>query len=268
MSKRYNIRWTDADQKALSNAVRNFNSKITRTEKKLPPNERNALPERVSVKAVKELITTRQDLNRELNSLRRFMEKGAEELITISDSSIDDSNYNLKTTKWQKQDMSIRLGVINRRRKSRLEEMQNIYVEDPRTNESLGYTRGEFGMGKAELNSLKPLKLFTEKMSQQDLKKRFRHLRKESSSDFYNKKDETLKNNYLKELKKNFNESDIADVIDSIEKMDFRDFFKGLQKEGGIKPAFEWIYPEEKDKDNPNYQGFVSKLKSQWVKNK
>lgn len=264
MSKRYNIKWTDADQKALSNAVRVFNSKITRTEKKLSPNEKNALPERVSVKAIKELISTRQDLNRELNSLRRFMEKGAEELITISDSSLDDSNYNLKTTKWQKQDMSIRLGVINRRRNSRLKEMQNIYVEDPRTKESLGYTRGEFGMGKAELNSLKPLKLFTEKMSQTDLKKRFKHIRKESANNWYDKKDETLTSNYLNELRKNFNEDDISDVLDSIEKMDFKDFFKGLQKEGGVKPAFEWIYPP--DEDSSDYKGFVSKLKSQWVK--
>ena len=265
MSKRYNIRWTTADEKALSTAVRVFNAKITRTEKKISPNEKNALPERASVKAIKELISTRQDLNRELNSLRRFMEKGAEELITISDSSVDDSNYNLKTTKWQKQDMSIRLGVINRRRKKRLETMENVYLEDARTGESLGYTRGEFGMGKAELNSLKPLKLFTDKMNQRDLRKRFKHIQKESANNWYDKKDETLKENYIRELEKNFHSDDIDDVIEKIKNTDFKDFFKGLQKEGGVKPAFEWLYPEPRG--SANYNGFVEKLKSQWLKN-
>lgn len=273
MSKRYNIKWTTADEKALTVAVRNFNSKITRTEKKISPNEKNALPERVSVKAIKELITTRQDLNRELNSLRRFMEKGAEELITISDSSIDDSNYNLKTTKYQKQEISIRLGVINRRRKKRLEEMQNIYVEDARTGESLGYTRGEFGMGKAELNSLKPLKnpldniddsAGGQRKSYKDVRKFYKHIQKESANNWYDKKDATLKENYIRELEKNFHSDDISEVVDAVRNMDFKDFYKGLQKEGGVKPAFEWVYPEERGTEN--YRGVVSKLKSQWTK--
>ena len=201
------------------------------------------------------------------------MEKGAEELITISDSSIDDSNYNLKTTKYQKNEISIRLGVINRRRKKRMQEMQDIYIEDARTGESLGYTRGEFGMGKAEINSLKPLKnpldniddtAGGQRKSYKDIRKFYKHVQKESASNWYDKKDETLKENYIRELEKNFNPEDISEVIDSIDNMDFKDFYKGLQKEGGVKAGFEWLYPEEKG--SAEYHGFIEKLESQWLK--
>ena len=55
MSKRYNIKWRQDDSERLTKAVKNFNAKITRLEKKNPENK-NALPERVSAKQLKELI--------------------------------------------------------------------------------------------------------------------------------------------------------------------------------------------------------------------
>ena len=62
-----NIRWNENQNAELRKAVKNFNAKITRLEKK-HPEIKNALPEKVSVKAMKELIGTRKDLQREINS--------------------------------------------------------------------------------------------------------------------------------------------------------------------------------------------------------
>ena len=96
MSRKYNIRWSEADEAELKRVVKNFNAKLTRLANKDPQNK-NALPERVSAAQLRDLIETRQDLNRELNALRRFSERGAEELVDVPDN-----DYNLKITKWQK----------------------------------------------------------------------------------------------------------------------------------------------------------------------
>lgn len=74
MSRRHNIKWQKSDSQDLSKAVKNFNAKISRLEKK-NPELKNALPEKVSVRQLKELINTRQDLKREINSLKRFSKK-------------------------------------------------------------------------------------------------------------------------------------------------------------------------------------------------
>ena len=97
MAKRkYNIRWSEADEKELQRVVKNFNAKIARLEKKIDPKDTNPvlLPERVKVSVLRDMIQTRQDLNRELNALKRFSKKGAE-----AETFIPDNYYNIKITK-------------------------------------------------------------------------------------------------------------------------------------------------------------------------
>ena len=74
---------------------------------------------------LKDLINTRQDLNREINALRRFSKRGNEEIVIIPNT-----DYNVKTTKWQRTEMNRRVGYINRRRQKRLEEMQPDFFDD------------------------------------------------------------------------------------------------------------------------------------------
>ena len=74
MSRKYKIRWQESDTQELARAVKNFNAKISRIEKK-HPELKNALPEKMKVGELKNLINTRQDLKREINSLKRFTDK-------------------------------------------------------------------------------------------------------------------------------------------------------------------------------------------------
>ena len=95
MSKYHKIRWNESDEQELKRAVRNFNAKLRRLEKKDPQKyNKNTLPtfwdsvnetytNRVSVGQMKELINTRNDLKRELNSLKRFSKRGSEEIVFI-----------------------------------------------------------------------------------------------------------------------------------------------------------------------------------------
>ena len=86
MSKYHKIRWQDNDLKELQRVVRNYNAKVTRLKKKEPELYKNTLPQfydertdsftdKISVRQLKEIINTRQDLKRELNMLRRFSKK-------------------------------------------------------------------------------------------------------------------------------------------------------------------------------------------------
>lgn len=255
MSKRYNIKWTQADEQELKKAVKNFNAKIDYHAKKDPKNK-SALPEKITVKALKELIDTRQDLNREINSLRRFSKKGKEEIVAVPDS-----DYNLKITKWQKEEMTRRAAVINRRRAHRLEQIQNI--EAKQGGKSLGYKRGDVGMGKADEVALRPVNAFTPKMNRNDLKYKHKQLMKESRDKYYKEKEERLKENYIQGIKNTYNtdDPDIQDVIDSIEEMDFEDFYNTFQEED---PGFEFAYVPA----GADMKGYSQQLKDTWVKDK
>ena len=230
MSKRYNIKWTEDDNRELRRRVKNFNAKIKRLEEKLSPQEARALPERVSVRELKELIETRQDLKRELNALERFSRKGAEELVDVPTSK-----YNLKTTKWQKQEMARRVGVLNRKRNKRLEEISKIEVKS--RGEGLGYTIGDIGMGKVDAIALEPLKAFTPSMSRSDLNKRFKGIRKESQTGYWDRKTAQLRQNFVNGLIANYegvSRERVMEIVKAVENMTFEEFYQKFMSETGI----------------------------------
>lgn len=253
MAKRYNIRWRSSDETELKRVVKNYNAKINRLAAKNPENK-NALPEKISVRQLRELVETRQDLNRELNSLKRFSQRGAEELVDVPDNY-----YNLKITKWQKEEMTRRAGIINRRRNDKLREMEKIEVRD--RGQSTGYTKGAVGMGKASARSLDPVRPFTPQMNRADLVKKNRGLLKESQSTFWDKRNEMLRENYIKSLEDNFNANDIEDVIDQIRDMDFNEFRETFEAEGG---NFELSYPPDRE----SYGNYLTGLKAIWTPEK
>lgn len=250
MSKHHKIRWTDADNQELAKVVRNFNAKISRLAKK-NPQIKNVLPEKQSVRQLKELINTRADLKRELNALKRFSKRGAEKIVVVPNT-----DYNLTLTKWQKVEMNRRIGIINRRRKKRLEELENIEVES--RGEAAGYTRGELGMGRLEKVELAPMNAFTRRMTQADIKWKWASVMKQSQSDYFNERDYQLRDNFIKTLQENYNTNDIKDVIDRINNMDIGDFLNEFHKDPA---AFEWAYPPNQEQ----YEGYVSSLKATYT---
>ena len=250
MSKRYNIRWKDTDKEDLRKAVRNFNAKIRRLEKK-NPEMKNVLPEKVTVAQMKELIDTRQDLKRELNALKRFSKRGSETIVDVPGN-----DYNLKVTKWQKNEMSRRVGTINAKRKKRLKEINDVPMKS--RGKDLGYKKSDIGMGKAEEVALRPMKAFTPKMNRKDLNYKFRNIMKESQTSYWNKRDIMMKANYIKSLEENFNPNDIKDIVKKIDDMDFKEFRATFEAEGG---NFELSYPP----DAESYKKYLTALKSTWI---
>lgn len=252
MSKQYQIKWTKQDQQELNKTVKNFNAKISRLAKK-NPEITNILPEKITASQLKDLINTRQDLKRELNSLKRFSKRGAEKIVDVPDTE-----YNLKVTKWQMTEMNRRVGIINRKRKDRLEKIQNTEMKS--RGQSLGYTRGQLGMGRATEVALEPMNAFFRTMGNTDLKKRWQSILVQSQSDYLTRKDYQLRENYIKGLSMNYNVNDIQDIIDSIENMDIKEFLNVFEQEGG---TFEFAYPGRGLEEE-----FISSLRSTWMPNK
>lgn len=253
MSKQYNIRWSENDLKELNRSVKNFNAKVKRLETKYK-NSDVILPEKVSVKELKEIVTTRRDLQRELKSLQRFTQRGSEEVVKAPNT---DNNLNM--TKWQRTEMLRRANTINQRRVQRKSEI--VGTELYRRGESLGYTKGDIGMGNRAELSYTPTKAFTRKMSKYDLREKYRMLRKESQSVYWDQRDLQLRENYVNALRDNFKEEDIKEVIDHINNMDIKDFKKQLFEN---PEDFETAYPP----DDEQYKGYVTELYSMWKPNK
>lgn len=259
MSKQHKIRWSKQDNYELTKAVRNFNAKVTRLSKK-SPEIANILPEKVSVKDVKALIDTRQDLNREINMLKRFSRRGAEAIVPI-----DSTEHNLKITRWMKTEMNRRIGLINRRRKKRLMEIEA--TEMTSGGKKLGYTRGQLGMGSALKVELEPMKAFYYTMENYDVKKRWLSILKQSKDDYFNERDFLMRKNFAQSIRDHFKYEDVSDIADYIENMDIKEFFKVFQAEGG---TFEWTYPDaEKEKQYAEHlrsqYGISSKMSSKQI---
>ena len=249
MSKYHKIKWRESDLTELKRVVRNYNAKVKRLERKNPENK-NVLPDRVSVVQLKELINTRQDLKRELNSLKRFSKRGSEKIVDVPNT-----DNNLKITKWQLSEMNRRVAIINRRRKTRLEEIESTEVES--RGEKLGYTRADIGMGRSERNALLPMNAFTPSMRQFEISKKWETILSHSQSDYFDQRDFQLRENFIQGLVENYHITDIKDVIDNIRNMDIKDFLNEFYKD---PEAFEWAYPPSEEE----YRGYVSALNATW----
>ena len=266
MSKQYRIRWKTEDTKELSRVVRNFNAKITRLSKS-NPEIKNILPDKVSAKDVRELVNTRSDLKRELNALKRFSRKGAEDIVKAPSTKND-----VYITKWQKEELTRRVAIVNRKRRARLSELDVLPAKS--RGQELGYTVGQarqyIGMGRIRDVELMPMTAFTSSMTNREIKMRYESAKAQSVSDYFTKRDYDLKENYIKGILQNYNEEDVLDVINKIRNMDIKTFLEVFYEEGA---TFEFASPTGyAGSDNEayslkqfEYEGYVESLKSTWL---
>ena len=254
MARKRGIRW-ELYQDDLNKAVKNFNAKITRLEKK-NPELKNALPEKVSVRQIKQLVDNRNDVLREIKALQRFTKRGSEQIIDAPNNQ-----YNLKLTKWQKEEMTRRTAIINRKRKVRRETIAEIEMTS--RGKKLGYKRGDLGMGSIEDNALKPFKAFPKSLNRSELEYKWKNILKESQSTYWTKREQIHKDEYVKAMLQSYQYEDVKDIVDRIEKMDYKEFRKVFEAEGG---TFDFVYQPPDLEDN--YEHYLNALKSQWIPNK
>lgn len=196
MQKRYNIKWRDSDEKELAKAVRKFNAKRTRLLKQVPELE-EFLPPKASTKAIKESVKTRRDLNNELNSIERFMRKGAEKPIVTKEG--------VKTTAYEKKELQIKIRAINNRRAAERKKA-NVSTE-----------KGT--MGTIRANNLQPKQVDLDNVKKSDWNKFVESVEKQARDSYAADKYERYKENFLKGLENAFGESG-KDLIELAKQLD------------------------------------------------
>lgn len=178
------IRWKQGDFITLGKAVASYNKKINKLNAE---ENKNYLPEIVEYSELKQNITTRKELNRVVNSLRRFTKEGAEELyITEAGQQI---------TKWERKELGIQSRIAQKRLTSELKELNKPL--------SSGFSRVQMGsLRQKEIEAqLRNLKQIENKVGYefQRLKERIANAGK---LDYTMKKAIVYKENYLREMEK------------------------------------------------------------------
>lgn len=196
MQKRYNIKWRDTDEKELAKAVRKFNAKRTRLLKQVPELE-EFLPPKASTKEIRKSVQSRRDLKNELNSLERFMRKGAEKPIVTKEG--------IKTTVYEKKEISIKVRAINQRRAAELKKAA------PSTEKGT--------MGTVRENNLKPKQYDIDKIKKSDWKKFVESVEKQSKDSYASDRYDRYKENFIKGLENAFGEkgSELIEIAKQID---------------------------------------------------
>ncbi len=243
MGKQYNIKWSEADEKELKRVVRNYNDKINRLAKK-NPKMKNALPDKLYSRDVAELknsIVTRTDFKRELKALKRFSDRGSEDMFIILDSGktikkeVYDNNpdkyqstYKTYLTRWEKNEINRRVPIINKKRAIEKEKIEKI--EETIAGKKTGYKKGEVGMGSNLVNALLPIKGITPGMQNREVKSKTRNLRRQSQAGYFDKKNGILRENYINSLKQYYG-SKSDSLVEHIEELSDEEFLDVFYKE-------------------------------------
>lgn len=176
MAKQYNIKWNRSDIGKLSSAVRMFNKTI----KKLESAESDlVLPDVVDYKELKSGITTRQELNRMIGSLRRFTNPAKQKAIKL-DSGIE-------ITAWEYTELK----AERRRAEKRL------------TGELFGL-EATLGTGNKRINEIRGTIASLQKLETatgEDFKRIRERIKVQGTSDFNRKKAKTFQDNFIKAFK-------------------------------------------------------------------
>lgn len=225
------ISWRRGDYVRLGKAVSDFNKKINRLnaeENKL------YLPETINYKDAKENITTRKELNRLINSLRRFQRAGAEEIYTTQAGE--------ELTKWERRELGIQSRIAQTRLRAELKAL----------NEPLesGFSRAQMGSVRvreieAKIKNLKDIenKKGYELMT---LKKR---IRLEGASDYSMKRAIVFRENYLNEMKKYSHFDNYEKLISKLESftnpISFFNFVSQNELTGDLTYQSDEMYSQE-----------------------
>ena len=237
LPKQSKIRWQRGDYITLGKAVSQFNKKINELQK---DESKDYLPDTLEYKEVKENITSRKELNRVINSLRRFKKEGAEELYTLESGQ--------QITKWEKHELILQRNIAEKRLKEELQQLNEPSYFGKFSRVQMGSE--EARKIEATLESIK--KLESKKGFDFDrIKNRIKYI---GTSDYTLKKAYIFRENFMKELE------DLKDNTPEFQKV--YDYFKNIynpitffnttQKSQALQDFFVWYKDPETYADFKN----------------
>ena len=218
------IRWKHGDYIKLGRAVSDFNKKINELQQE---ENKLYLPTPLVYNNVKENITTRAELNRMINSLRRFQEQDAGELYVTESGE--------QLTKWERRELGRQVGIAKRRLNKELASLNEPSIG--------GFSRVQMGSVRAreieaQIKSLGKLETKTG-FEFNRLKK---SIRIQGASDYSMKKSIVFRENFLNELSNlSKNSKEFEGVYNYFKNITNPiDFFEKTQKSNVLQDFFQW----------------------------
>lgn len=183
MPRKPDINWRESDAEKFDREVRRFNSKIYRT-RHAHPEIANILPDTIKKKDKQQMIEEfkempRSEFNKTINSLDRFLKRGAEKAVTNAEG--------VATTVWNKREIQIATAAAN---KEKAKEREALDIDLDAVPKNM--------MNDIKVNELKPKTFDFDKMkSPKELDMFKKAVKRQSRSNrLYEKMDE-YKKNYL-----------------------------------------------------------------------
>ena len=193
MSRKSTINWRKSDEQRVENTIKSFNKKIYNTRNR-KPELKDILPNTITkydkIEMMEKFKTmSRAEFNKEMKSLDRFLKKDSEKAIV--------SKTGNRVTKWEKNEVALKVAQINRERTRQRKEIEKI--EAISQGELIGLKRGE--MGSERLNELKPKKFNFDKIrGGKEWEKYKAGVEKQANPETRERIYEMYKENYLKGL--------------------------------------------------------------------
>ena len=174
-----------SQQKELNRAVNNFNRKVKRLES---VDREIDIPEKANITAIKDRITNKWELNREIDRLERFTQRNAEELVK--------NKAGVVLSRWEYENLQREQKRLNARLLREIERYGNITPKEFGKKQSATYSQ----MGDEKLSNLKARQKAISskslsKINRQQLKSLETLINKTNAN--YRKDKELFYNNYL-----------------------------------------------------------------------
>lgn len=223
------IKWRQQDIDLLRKEIRNFNRKVDRLMKSGSPEVKAALPPKLSMKTAKQSISSRSDFNKQIKSIKRFTERGSEQLMKTKGGVV--------APKFEVKELEARVRSINAQRRQALKELGPI----EEANKPL--------MGRVERAQLRPKKA-PGKISPEGWQAYKESVMKQSDPNYIKTKNQRYIENYLKGAADIFGPEKAQQLRDKIDLMDPHKFVQASLLEERLSIGFLYDPLKLKDKFN------------------
>ena len=219
-----------SSENELRRAINNFNAKVRRLEN---VDKEIDIPEKENISAIKDRITNKWELNREIDRLERFTQRNAEELIQNKSGVV--------MSKWNYENLQKEQKRLNARLTREIERYGSLKPTILGKEQKVSYA--QMGDGKLTVLKAKQQALSNKKLRKANLTelKNLETLINKLNANYRSTKKETFYNNYLDGTILNlgtfidYDEEKIQYIKDKLNELTPEQFLKAFNQEESLK---------------------------------
>lgn len=204
------MRWRQKDIKKLTSYVRKFNTSITKLSQRFPElADVGMIPNKLSVKQIRESGTSRRDFNRLMSRIDRWFKPGAREII---------QRNGIKMTRWEYQNALNNAQAVSYNHRARRDRADKSSRQKKQVGEDKWVsTKLKELEKKIHVDNISE---FTPEMARESWKVFTKTLEKQSSDEYFREQSLRYYDNYHTAIYENFSDDNARELANFIE--DFR----------------------------------------------